>query len=320
MKPLTNFLMYVEEELDPSVWNRVLDRAGRLGSKLTLAAVVKPARSQVLCASGSLDLDLVERLLVEDRKRQLDDIVKSVTDAPVDVATRVFVGDPTEAIIQAVQNEGYDLVLKTPSPAHGLRQQLFGSIDMRLMRACPCSVCIVHPRPIGASGRAVAAVDCDRGDETKASLNQAILDGMGFAFFKDSLMKELHIVHAWSLYGETLLASGRGKMPPDRFQAALKREEAERKEWLDGLVARYRDTLDAETAASFNPKLSLLHGNPNVVIPQLVKELSADILGMGTASRRGIRGMLLGNTAEAILTRVSCSVVTHKPEGFEAPV
>lgn len=318
MKPLTNFLMYVEEELDSSVWNRVLDRAGRLGSKVTLAAVVKPARSQVLCARDSLDLDLVERLLVEARKRQLDDIVKSVTDAPMDVATRVFVGDPTDAIIQAVQNEGYDLVLKTPSPAHGLRQQLFGSIDMRLMRSCPCSVCIVHPKPSGASGRAVAAVDCDQGDETKASLNQAILDGI--AFFKDSLMKELHIVHAWSLYGETLLASGRGKVPPDRFQAALKREEAERKEWLDGLVARYRDTLDAETAASFNPKLSLLHGDPNVVIPQLVKELSADVLGVGTASRRGIRGMLLGNTAEAILTRVNCSVVTHKPIGFEAPV
>jgi nucleotide-binding universal stress UspA family protein len=85
------------------------------------------------------------------------------------------------------------------------------------------------------------------------------------------------------------------------------------------LVDSHRKTLDEATAANFNPKLSLLHGDPMVVIPHLVRELDADILTVGTTSRKGIAGLLFGNTAEEILNRVSCSVVTLKPQGFNVP-
>ena len=41
---------------------------------------------------------------------------------------------------------------------------------------------------------------------------------------------------------------------------------------------------------------------------------------MGTMGRTGIAGLLVGNTAESILKRVACSVLTVKPEGFVPPV
>ena len=66
--------------------------------------------------------------------------------------------------------------------------------------------------------------------------------------------------------------------------------------------------------------MELLRGDPTVVIPQQVKELDADLLSIGTTSRTGVSGWLIGNTAEAILSRIECSVVTLKPEGFVSPV
>jgi len=41
---------------------------------------------------------------------------------------------------------------------------------------------------------------------------------------------------------------------------------------------------------------------------------------MGTVCRTGIPGYFIGNTAESILSEVSCSVLTLKPEGFISPV
>ena len=41
---------------------------------------------------------------------------------------------------------------------------------------------------------------------------------------------------------------------------------------------------------------------------------------MGTLARTGIEGYLIGNTAETVLQRVECSVLTTKPDGFVSPV
>ena len=41
---------------------------------------------------------------------------------------------------------------------------------------------------------------------------------------------------------------------------------------------------------------------------------------MGTVGRSGIKGVLLGNTAEKVLTTCDCSLLTVKPEGYESPI
>ena len=41
---------------------------------------------------------------------------------------------------------------------------------------------------------------------------------------------------------------------------------------------------------------------------------------MGTLSRSGPAGVLIGNTAEKVLARIDCSVLAVKPEAFITPV
>jgi len=38
---------------------------------------------------------------------------------------------------------------------------------------------------------------------------------------------------------------------------------------------------------------------------------------MGTIARTGISGLIIGNTAEAILNQLECSVHAIKPPGFQ---
>ncbi|MCZ7543179.1 MAG: universal stress protein [Anaerolineae bacterium] len=57
-----------------------------------------------------------------------------------------------------------------------------------------------------------------------------------------------------------------------------------------------------------------------MLIPKLAVRHKIDLIVMGTASRTGISGFLIGNTAENVLRQVNISVLAVKPEGFVSPV
>ncbi|UZE96145.1 universal stress protein [Alkalimarinus alittae] len=76
-------------------------------------------------------------------------------------------------------------------------------------------------------------------------------------------------------------------------------------------------------AESFNyvaPRTHLIQGTPDRELPKLADSLEADLVVMGTVARTGVAGLLIGNTAEAVLPQLRCSVLAIKPNGFVSPV
>jgi nucleotide-binding universal stress UspA family protein len=119
-----------------------------------------------------------------------------------------------------------------------------------------------------------------------------------------------HLLHAWSLYGASVLKE---HMRSEEYADAVQKTELHAKLCLEELVTKY-ELGDAKEI------VHLLQGDPIDVIPTFVAEHPADLLVMGTVGRSGLAGLLMGNTAEQILERVSCSVLAVKPTGFESPV
>ena len=64
----------------------------------------------------------------------------------------------------------------------------------------------------------------------------------------------------------------------------------------------------------------MVAGAPGVALPGLAESLDVDLVVMGTVGRTGLRGLIMGNTAETILRSVRCCVLAVKPEGFVTPV
>jgi len=64
----------------------------------------------------------------------------------------------------------------------------------------------------------------------------------------------------------------------------------------------------------------LLWGSPAFEVVRLAKDLKSDLVVMGTIGRRGVEGLLLGNTAESILTHCDCDVLAVKPVEFVSPI
>ena len=62
------------------------------------------------------------------------------------------------------------------------------------------------------------------------------------------------------------------------------------------------------------------HGNTRELIVALTESLHPDVIVMGAVSRRGLKRLFLGNTAEQVLDRLACDLLIVKPFGFETSV
>ena len=225
-------------------------------------------------------------------------------------------------VIREVLRHGYDLVIKAPENPAWL-DRLFGSDDMHLLRKCPCPVWLVKHAPATRFHGILAAVDIDSSHPATArpvqhQLNVDILTlalSLALADFA-----ELHVAHAWEAVAENAM---RG--------AFLNHSDAEVSEYVAGVRQQHKRGLDelmddviqregAEALRFLKPAKHLVRGHPRQEIPQLVNNLGVDLVIMGTVARTGVPGFFIGNTAEAILEQLACSVLAVKPQGFVTPV
>lgn len=322
MTRFENILYFVDgESAAPGPVSLAVARARSLGARLTFASVIAPNKSTSL--RDRLTKERLEQLCIEEETDRLQQLVDPCQGADVQISTRVLVGDdPVATIVRTAIVDDYHMVWKAPTESRGLRDRILGSVDMRLIRACPCPVAITGShRPEEARKVTVAAVDvasAPEDEEVTADLNNRILD-ISMASLREADTR-LHIVHAWRLYGESIMRSPRVNVEPEELNALLEAERAGRQEKLERLVEHYRSRLTGSKAERFTPEIFLIKGEPSSAIPDTVEQLGADLLVMGSISRTGLTGFVIGNTAERILRQLECSVAVTKPAGFVSPV
>jgi nucleotide-binding universal stress UspA family protein len=290
---------------------RGVDLARRNQAKLTVVDVIEEDSWVSGEIYGLEPFQELKQLVSEERQKELDIVIEPLRQQGLDVRVKLLFGKPFLEIIREVLRENHDLVMKTAQGEGGLKGMLFGSTAMHLMRKCPCPVWVVKRGENERFDRIIAAVDPDPLDEQRNQLNFKIMDlATSLAKIEQSI---LLVVHAWSLYGETILRSGRGRMNREEIDTMVREAEAEHKERLNNLLQKYK-------LQDLKHRVHLIKGEAGRVIPELAEKKRADLIVMGTLSRSGVAGFLIGNTAEKIIHEVDCSVLTAKPDGFVTPV
>ncbi len=77
--------------------------------------------------------------------RQLEKVIALIRSLGVQVSIKVLYGTPFIAIIREVLWNGHDLVMITAEDRRSLKNVLFGTTTMHLMRKCPCPVWVMKP-------------------------------------------------------------------------------------------------------------------------------------------------------------------------------
>lgn len=264
---------------------------------------------------GPVSNDL--RAAIESDHLQVTESIVQSFKERLHIRLEILIGKTYLESIRAVLKDGYDLLIK-PAENPSWTNRLFGSDDLHLLRKCPCPVWLMKTPEKSNYNSIMAAVDFDQlVPPSEHDLNREILELAASLALSD--FASLHIVHAWEALAEKMLLS-RGDMSPEGVTNYVESEQAHHRKELYQLTEKLRGWIGKDTYDYLSPKLHLPEGPVKKVVAPLAVNLRADIVIMGTVARTGISGVIIGNTAEAILDQLTCSVLAIKPPGFKTPV
>ena len=322
MKPFENILFVVNPD-EPCAL--VLERTVALAENNQAALTVVDVLPQLALGTGApetgtLALELQAGLAAE-RGALLEGLVSPFREQ-LPIRTRVLTGTPYLEVVREVIRAGHDLVVRPPERP-GWLDRVFGSDYMHLLRKCPCPVWLIQCAAANARPRILATVDADdrypaEELETRRALNHEVLGRA--AALALSEFAELHVASVWDAMGESLLRGPFGNTPEEKIAPYVAYARQRVATNLDRLMLDLEDTIGKETVQYLKPSVHLVKGSARKEIPALARQLEADLVVMGTVARTGIPGLIMGNTAEAILEQIECSVLAIKPPGFVTPV
>lgn len=268
--------------------DRALDRAAQLAREwyadLLAVNVLNPAASpdQALAWLGGAS----EEQLLQVARQQL---AHDLATANVPVTLRLVRGtDATAAIRDTAASTRSDLVVTGVSCNETLGRFLLGSTVEQLANSLSQPLLVVRKRAHGPYQRIVVASDFS------ASSRQALL--IAARFFPD---RELVLYHATALAMSGLLNSA----PPPGAGAGI----------ADTECAAFLAATAFPEAVKIRPVVE--YGAIESMLTRYVREHGVDLVVMGSGSRSGLMGLLLGSTAARLLDWLPCDVLLVHPPG-----
>jgi len=303
----------------------VLERAVSLAQSNQAAPTVVSVAPRVTAGIGMPDGGPISAELQEaeiaNSRQQLENAVAPFR-SRITIDAKVLMGTAFLEIIREVLRHNHDLLIKAPEDPTWL-DRLFGTDDMHLLRKCPCPVWLAKHSPSKSDRRILAAVDVDADHPAtelviRHKLNVKILELAVSLALSD--FAELHVAHAWKAIGESAMRGAFLHRPDAEVITYVEQVRQQHDQGLDDLLGDVVKSRDEDALQYLSPKRHLVKGQAQKEIPRLATSLEANLVVMGTVARTGVAGLFIGNTAEAILEQIECSVLAVKPEGFETPV
>ncbi len=286
----TDFSSNAEKALNEAVYLTI-----KYGARLSIVHVIDERISQY---SDMIPLppSEMEEMLLQETRRILNEQLSSIDIDTISYEAHVIFGEPYRELIQYAKSEDADLLIIGQKNVPLFKQILLGSTAEKLLRHTPIPLMIVHQKKVVGRYKTLL-VPVDFSETSKAALDYAI-----------SIAKEegaeITVLHVWE---ESPLLSLAGLLPLGDEQS-------------DGLLSSFekkqRENLDKFIAQFDYPKLKpmIKGGAPAVEIVRCAEELSVDLIIIGSIGKTGIRGMLLGNTAERVARVLPCSILLNTYE------
>lgn len=199
-----------------------------------------------------------------------------------------------------------DLLVVHTSREQGLRRHLFTPRDWQLIRKAPCPVLCVHSESWEQPPRWLVALDPGEQDDDAAPLANTLLSHA--RTLTQSLNGKLQACHVMDGVDDSLVMLVAEGVPD--YAATLESLKAHHKQQF--LEYARSQGLDSES-------VDLLEGPVADALARHCEENQIDVLVVGTVRRNLAERMLLGSTAETVITRARSDVLVIKPDRFESP-
>lgn len=211
----------------------------------------------------------------------------------------VEIGQPAPHILEAIERSGIDLVVMGTHGATGFERWLIGSVTEKVLRRARCPVVTVPPREVDISRvpfqRILCAVDFSNCSMAAAEY------AMSMAAQANT---ELVLAHVIEWPWEESSAPAFDDLPHGQAEALgefRRRQETRALAHLRALVPSQLET---------RCDLRVGHGKAYTGILHLAHDTQADLIVAGVHGRNPVETMLFGSTANQLVRRAVCPVLT----------
>lgn len=254
--------------------------AERDGRRLELA---HSTRGDRYVESGGLGYVLVHEGLPDAATQELEDLAAEARAAGLECAVRLSDEKPAAALAQIAGSVGADLIV-VGKHERDLPDAYLGSEALRTIRESPVSVWVASLTAPLAPRSIVAATDLLEMGARVLAMAAEVARRSG---------AEVHVAHAFQIpMGAQMESHGEP-------QVEALADEARR------AVREQVDAAGFET----EPRLHVGCTTPVRGLLSLDRQLGPDLTILGTTSRTGVSDLLLGHTAERVLTRLARSIL-----------
>ncbi len=304
--------------LEPVHWSIQL---AKTSSARLLFFSASNLRDDALSPLAEEDRTSVLKSISQKGNTILENLVQQAKKEGVEGQSKLVAGEGWLEIIRQVLRGKHDLVVVGTRDLKDVGHKLFGNTCMKLFRRCPCPVLVTKPLTfargmLGTDVRSrsdprVSALNILVATNLKPPSEQVLRLGIALA---NQMNARLHILHVVEYGLHEVCNIGL----PDAKQ------EQYRRKVLASAEQALQAQLETTDYKALGPRIQVhLVGEvsrPDVAIQRFIDTNHIHLLVMGTIGRGGIRGIMIGNTAERLLPDVHCSVLAVKPPDFVCPV
>jgi nucleotide-binding universal stress UspA family protein len=169
-------ILYVDDggAANKAALERALTLARRNLAELTVVGILEGMPPELHKIKGLKPADLQE-MAIQERREQLETLVAPLRREGMKLTSNILIGTPFLEIIREVLRDHHDLVMLNAEGKKGLKDMIFGSTEMHLMRKCPCPVWVTNQTQLAPYARILAAVDPDPSEIEHSTLNSKIM-------------------------------------------------------------------------------------------------------------------------------------------------
>ncbi len=216
----------------------------------------------------------------------------------VEPEVRVELGDPADRILQAVDREGYDLVVVGHRGVGGIAGLILGSVAKRLAETAPCPVLVVRGTSPAAFRKLLVGIDGSEQAQRAAEVATALAGPSG---------AEVTLLYAL-----------------DPTMLAAVSDDAARRQLRLVLEKTGRDALEKAAQvcerAGVARRTVLAEGRPVEVICKRARLRGYDLVALGRRGMTGLARFTLGSVSDEVLRQVGRPVLLVGERAKRAPL
>ncbi|WP_462171727.1 universal stress protein UspE [Pseudoalteromonas xiamenensis] len=304
MESIKNILAVIDPTKDHQhSLDRAVALAQKTGAEITAFLSIYDFSYEMTTMLSREEREAMRDAVINDRNAWIHELL-SEYDSPI--SSRVeWHNRPFESIINAVLEEGYDLVVKGTHQHDTFKSVIFTPTDWHLIRKCPAPVLLVKEKQWPENGHILAAVNAVSDDDLHIELNDRIIKDA--QFISKLANAKIHLVNAYPATPVNIAIEIPEFNPSQYTEAVKKHHENSTYELAEKYGLTKEDCLVKE-------------GLPEDVIPSVSKMHNTELVVIGSVGRTGLSAALIGNTAEHVIDNLDCDVLALKPDGYKSPL